>query len=116
MHAADNAFHHWKAYNEMIGVGGWRGRNEASGPYAWMHQGDELYSKPRSSVKMTVLATAYCDPANHGSGFDEAQLMVSRFAKRCIFHTTFRNDVLAVSSVESVLTFQRGAEWRRQAR
>jgi type 1 glutamine amidotransferase len=33
VHAANNAFSEWKAYNEMIGVGGWGGRNEKSGPY-----------------------------------------------------------------------------------
>jgi uncharacterized protein len=32
-HAADNAFTKWKDYNEMIGLGGWGGRNEKSGPY-----------------------------------------------------------------------------------
>lgn len=31
-HAADNAFPDWPEYNEMIGVGGWGGRNEKSGP------------------------------------------------------------------------------------
>jgi uncharacterized protein len=31
-HAADNAFPDWKEYNLMIGIGGWRGRTEASGP------------------------------------------------------------------------------------
>ena len=31
-HAADNAFPEWKAYNEMIGLGGWGGRNELTGP------------------------------------------------------------------------------------
>src|SRR5947209_4451178 len=28
VHAADNAFPQWPEFNEMIGVGGWRGRNE----------------------------------------------------------------------------------------
>ncbi len=32
-HAADNAFPEWPEYNVMIGVGGWGGRNEKSGPY-----------------------------------------------------------------------------------
>src|SRR6188472_3430232 len=32
VHAADNAFSGWKAWNDMIGVGGWRGRTVASGP------------------------------------------------------------------------------------
>ena len=33
VHSADNAFAGWKAFNEMIAVGGWGGRNEKSGPY-----------------------------------------------------------------------------------
>lgn len=32
VHAADNAFPDWPEYNEIIGVGGWGGRNEKSGP------------------------------------------------------------------------------------
>lgn len=32
VHAADNSFPEWPEYNEMIGVGGWGGRNEKSGP------------------------------------------------------------------------------------
>lgn len=31
-HAADNAFPKWKEYNEIIGLGGWGGRDEKSGP------------------------------------------------------------------------------------
>lgn len=43
VHAANNSFPDWKEYNEMIGVGGWGGRNEKSGPYLrwrdgkWIH-------------------------------------------------------------------------------
>src|SRR4029078_10968075 len=33
VHAADNSFPEWKEYNQMIGVGGWGGRDEKSGPY-----------------------------------------------------------------------------------
>lgn len=33
VHAANNAFSGWKEYNEMIGLGGWGGRNEKWGPY-----------------------------------------------------------------------------------
>ena len=32
-HAANNAFPDWPEYNAMIGIGGWGGRNEKSGPY-----------------------------------------------------------------------------------
>lgn len=35
IHAADNSFPKWQAYNEMIGLGGWGGRNEKDGPYVY---------------------------------------------------------------------------------
>lgn len=41
VHAANNAFGSWKEYNEIIGLGGWGGRNEASGPYVYF-QDDEI--------------------------------------------------------------------------
>ncbi len=37
VHAADNAFPQWKAYNLMIGVGGWGGRNQDSGPAVYVN-------------------------------------------------------------------------------
>lgn len=33
VHAADNSFPKWEAYNRMIGLGGWGGRDEKDGPY-----------------------------------------------------------------------------------
>lgn len=38
-HAADNAFPTWPAYNLMIGIGGWEGRNENSGPFWYFRKG-----------------------------------------------------------------------------
>ncbi len=32
VHAADNSFPKWQAYNRMIGLGGWGGRSEKDGP------------------------------------------------------------------------------------
>ena len=39
VHAADNAFPKWPEYNLMIGIGGWRGRNQASGPMWYFKDG-----------------------------------------------------------------------------
>ncbi len=154
VHAADNAFPGWAAFNEMIGIGGWRGRAEKAGPFwyhqgtrlasdnaagaagshgrripfritvhqnhpitnglpmTWMHQGDELYARLRGPGKnMTVLATAYSDPANSGSGHDEPLLIALTYGKGRIFHTTLGHDINALSSVDFVVTFQRGVEW-----
>ena len=155
VHAADNAFPGWQAFNEMIGVGGWRGRREQAGPYwfvkdgkltsettagpagshgkrvpfqitlrdsshpitkglppVWMHQGDELYARLRGPGRnMTVLATAFSDPQNNGSGRDEPQLMVLSYGKGRVFHTTLGHDLNALSSVGFVVTLQRGTEW-----
>jgi uncharacterized protein len=36
VHAANNAFGDWDEYNRIIGLGGWGGRNEKSGPYVYV--------------------------------------------------------------------------------
>jgi mono/diheme cytochrome c family protein len=43
VHASDNAFPGWKAFNDMIGVGGWRDRTEKAGPL-WFFKGGVLTS------------------------------------------------------------------------
>ncbi|HVV47370.1 MAG TPA: ThuA domain-containing protein, partial [Bryobacteraceae bacterium] len=155
VHAAETAFPGWKEFNEMIGVSGFRGRNENAGPlwfvkdgktvsdntpgsagahgsrlpYAvvvqapnhpimkglpktWMHQGDELYNKLRGpGQNMTVLATAFSDPANRGTGRDEPQLIVVNYGKGRIFNTLAGHDAFAMASVDWLVTLQRGTEW-----
>jgi len=155
VHASDNAFPHWKAFSLMIGVGGWRGRDEKSGahfyyqdgkvvadnapgsagmhgarlpfkvvdrvtdhpitkglPKEWMHVPDELYANLRGpGENMTILATAYSDPDNKGTGHDEPMLMVISYGKGRVFHTTMGHDLAALGCVGFIATYQRGTEW-----
>jgi len=43
VHSADNSFPAWRAYNLMIGVGGWGNRNEKWGPF-WYFKDGKLIS------------------------------------------------------------------------
>jgi HEAT repeat protein/type 1 glutamine amidotransferase len=159
-HAADNAFPNWKEWNEMIGLGGWGGRNEKSGPMVryrdgkvvfdnspgpggthgpqhefqivirdrqhaitaglpekWMHASDELYSKLRGPAKnMTILATAYADPAKRGTGENEPMLFTVRYGKGRIFHTVLGHGPEQMRCVGFIVTFQRGTEWAATGR
>ncbi len=38
VHAANNAWGDWDAYNEMIGLGAWGGRDESSGPFVYIDE------------------------------------------------------------------------------
>jgi type 1 glutamine amidotransferase len=45
VHATDNAFPDWPAFNLMIGIGGWRNRTETAGPM-WYFKDGKLVSDP----------------------------------------------------------------------
>lgn len=160
VHAANNSFPDWKEYNEIIGVGGWGGRNEKSGPYVrfrdgkvvrdtqagsggshgayhafvvemrnsdhpvavglptrWMHAGDELYDRLRGPAdNLTVLGTAFANPAKGGSGENEPMLMTIDYGKGRVFHTTLGHDQNSMKCVGFIVTTQRGAEWAATGR
>jgi type 1 glutamine amidotransferase len=155
VHAANNSFPEWLAYNVMIGVGGWGGRTEKSGPWLrlrdgkwtndttpgrggshgkqheflmttrasqhpimaglppkWMHAKDELYDRLRGPAEnVTVLASAFADPANGGSGEEEPLLFAIDYGKGRVFHTALGHGLEAIKDVGFAVTLVRGAEW-----
>lgn len=156
VHAANNSFGNWKEYNEIIGLGGWGGRNEKHGPYVylsdegkvvrddkqgagghhgsqhdfsiiirdgdhpitkglpreWMHVKDELYDLLRGPAEnMQILATAYADPKQGGSGRHEPMLMTIEYGEGRCFHTPMGHGNDSQECVGFITTFQRGAEW-----
>ena len=46
IHAADNSWGDWPEFNEMIGLGGWGGRNTESGPYVYYDKEGNLQRDP----------------------------------------------------------------------
>lgn len=155
VHAADNSFSDWPAYNKMIAVGGWGGRDETSGPMLrlrddkwikdttagrggthgtkipvvvkvrqpehpiikglpseWMHPADEVYGKLRGPAEnVTILATAYSEPSERGTGEHEPIMMTIDYGKGRVFHTTLGHDTVALQGTGFQITLQRGAEW-----
>lgn len=51
VHAANNSFPNWKAYNEMIGLGGWGNRDESDGPYIYFdNAGKKIIDKQKGKA------------------------------------------------------------------
>ena len=48
VHAADNSFPQWSAYNRMIGLGGWGGRSEKDGPYVRWKEEQQRFTRDRT--------------------------------------------------------------------
>ena len=81
-------------------------------PEKWMHIKDELYSNLRGPAKnVTVLATAYADPKQKGTGEHEPMLMTIRYGKGRVFHTALGHNVDQLRCIGFITTFQRGTEW-----
>jgi type 1 glutamine amidotransferase len=45
VHAADNAFPDWQEFQQMAGVGGWRGRDESAGPMLRWRDGSQILDR-----------------------------------------------------------------------
>ena len=70
VHAANNAFPKWDEWNRMIGLGGWGGRNEKSGPYVRFRDGQIVKDE-----------TAGQGGSRIGAGAQEGGLRRSPFAR-----------------------------------
>lgn len=46
VHAANNSWGNWDAFNAMIGVGGWGDRNTNSGPYVYYDESGNMHKDP----------------------------------------------------------------------
>ncbi len=158
MHAANNAFADWPAYNEMIGLG-WRdpgfgdritiddagqavrtpkGEGPGSGhgprhaytvevrkadhpivkglPRKWTHAVDELYHGQRGPAKgMEVLASAYSDKAQGGTGANEPMVWTVPFGKGRVVTNVMGHvagdDLGAVKAPDFLALIARAAEW-----
>ncbi len=85
-------------------------------PPVWLHTKDELYSQLRGPAEnLTILATAYADPAQKGTGEHEPILFTVQYGKGRIFQTALghpQEDVpVALRCAGFITTLQRGAEW-----
>ena len=86
-------------------------------PEKWMHSKDELYSTLRGPAKnMTILATAYADPAQRGTGEHEPALFTVQYGKGRVFHTVLGHAADQCRCVGFIVTFQRGTEWAATGR
>ncbi len=81
-------------------------------PTRWMHTQDELYDQLRGpATKMTVLATAFSDPAKSGTGRDEPILWTVDYGRGRIFHTVLGHADYSMNCIGFITTLQRGTEW-----
>ena len=72
---------------------------------------DELYHNMRMRPEAAVLATAFDDVSQGGTGKDEPILWTVAYGKGRVFHTTLGHDVAAMRKPAFVLPLERAAAW-----
>lgn len=81
-------------------------------PAEWLHAIDELYDLMRGPAQnMHLLATAFSDPEQGGTGNHEPLIFTVAYGKGRVFHTMLGHDVEAMRCVGFITTYQRGVEW-----
>lgn len=86
-------------------------------PVEWMHAGDELYHGMRGPIEnVHVLATAYDDKKQGGTGEHEPMIWTVSYGKGRVFHTPMGHDDRSMRCLGFVATLQRGSEWAATGR
>lgn len=87
-------------------------------PREWMHAKDELYHGQRGPGEdMDILATAYSDPSNKGTGTNEPMAWVIPYGKGRVFTTVLGHvgakdgDTTAIRDLGFKTLMLRGTEW-----
>jgi type 1 glutamine amidotransferase len=86
-------------------------------PVTWLHAKDELFDTLRGPARnLELLATAWSDPANGGTGRHEPALFTVRYGQGRVFHTVLGHGLEAMRSPGFIATLRRGAEWAATGR
>lgn len=81
-------------------------------PVEFLHAKDELYERLRGPAEnMTILATAFADPKQEGSGRHEPIMMTVQYGEGRIFHTTLGHADYSCQCVGFITWLLRGTEW-----
>ena len=72
---------------------------------------DELYHSAQMSPDAHLLATAFDDPENGGTGKDEPIIWTVQYGKGRVLYTALGHDVSAMQEAGFQSTFARGTEW-----
>ncbi|HLH43241.1 MAG TPA: ThuA domain-containing protein [Bryobacteraceae bacterium] len=81
-------------------------------PLVWMHLPDEIAGRLRGPGKnMTLLATAFSDPKNGGTGLDEPQVVAVAYGKGRVFRVIMGRTPKSLDCAGLQTILQRGAEW-----